>query len=145
MFLLLLFQNPEFSVRHNESLQLELDKELKKERSEHKKALHSELQKFSNAIKEHFEKISLLLLKGAHISNNSYYKIRLLLSFDLNKETGIVKRSKLPSIASDSIQSMYMRKKRREEKRREEKRREEKRRWNSLVFLCTLLIFSDAR
>jgi hypothetical protein len=110
MFLLLLFQTSEFNVRHAESLQQELEKELKKERNAHKKVLHSELEKFSTAVNKHFESISLLLLKGTFISNNSYNKIRLLLSFDLKKETGIVKRSKLPQIASDSIQSMYVRK-----------------------------------
>jgi hypothetical protein len=129
MFLLVLFHNSEFSERHTQSLQEELEKELKKERKAHKKAIRSELQRFSNAIDEHFQSVSLLLLKGTFIPNNSYNKIRLLLSFNLNKETGIIKRSKLPEIASGSIQYLYVREeKRREEKRREEKRREEKRR-----------------
>lgn len=111
MFLLLLFQTQEFKDRHTNLVEEELEKQMKKERSKHKKALHSELENFSIAINKHFESVSLLLLKGSFISNNSYNKIRLLLSFDLNQETGIVKRSKLPKKASDSIQSVYVRRK----------------------------------
>ena len=112
MFLLLLFHTPEFKARHTNILEEELEKRMKVERNLNKNAVHSEIEKFSSVVNQHFESISLLLLKGTFISNNSYNKIRSLLSFDLKQEIGIVQRCKLPKIASDSLMSVYVRRRR---------------------------------
>lgn len=103
MFLLLLCQTEEFKDRHTVLLNEELEIQLKREKIINQKAARSELEKFSSTISKHYESVALLLLKGCFVSNTSYNKIRSLLSFNLNQETGIVMRSKLPKIALVSL------------------------------------------
>lgn len=86
----------------------ELKKRMKKEKEMHKKTLETTLKEFSDTINDHYQEISLLLLKGCFISNQSYKKLRLLLSFNVEQErAAIIIRCNLPKIVKASLNSMY--------------------------------------
>lgn len=103
-----MFQTEEYKVKYNIFLEEALEKRLKQERLNNQKTLRSELEKFSGLISKRYEEVSLLILKGCFISNNSYKKIRFLLSYNLQQETAIVLRSQLPKICNDSLNSVYV-------------------------------------
>lgn len=89
-------------------LQEELKKSLNEEKANLEKSNKTKMNDFVNSINNHYKNISLLLLKGCFISNKSYDKIRLLLSFKMNQEETIILRSKLPKIAKKPNTAMYV-------------------------------------
>lgn len=85
-----------------------MKKSLKEEKSNLQKSLQTKMNNFVNSVNDHYSNIALLLFKGCFISNKSYHKIRLLLSFKMNQEETIILRSKLPKIFEKPHSSMYV-------------------------------------
>lgn len=65
------------------------------------------MKNFVSSINNHHQEVALLLLKGCFISNESYKKLRLLLSFNLNQEQAVVPRCSLPKMTNSYQKPMY--------------------------------------
>jgi len=96
LFLTLLFNLEEVKSKNNLLLEEQVQKRLKEEKETIQKAADAKTTNIINSINKHFQDIALLLLKGCFLSNESYQKLRLLLSFDTNLERAIVLRCPLP-------------------------------------------------
>lgn len=103
-----------------------MKKALKEEKDNLQQTFQTKMNSFVNSINDHYKNIALFLLKGCFISNKSYEKIRLLLSFKMNQEETIILRSKLPKIVQKPLSSMFVnRKKDRKRKKERDKERKE--------------------
>ena len=103
-FLSLLFQLDKVRIRNNILIEEALKKQLKEEEEKHQKFL----QDFVSSINNYHHEVAVLLLKGSFISNESYKKLRLLLSFNLNPDHSVVLRCSLPKIALPFQDPMYV-------------------------------------
>ena len=93
--------------KNNLLLEEQVQKRLKEEKDTIQKAADAKTNNIINSINKHFQDIALLLLKGCFLSNESYQKLRLLLSYDTNLERAIVLRCPLPKKISSYQKPMY--------------------------------------
>jgi hypothetical protein len=108
MFLLLLFQSPEFIEKNTAYLEEQVERRMKQERHDQEKAAKLLMKKLVGKINSHFKLVAPLILKGCSISCESFEKIRQIMSFDLKQDFAVFQRSQLPKIALGSLSAMYV-------------------------------------
>jgi hypothetical protein len=107
-FLILLFHVDQVRNRNISLLQEQLTKMLNLEKLKGEKATQSSLKEFVTTVNKHLREVSVMLLKGCFMSNESYKKLRLIQSFKLDEERGIVLRSTLPKFTNSFLKPLYV-------------------------------------
>src|SRR5688572_794219 len=103
MFLLLLFQSPQFIEKNTVYLEEQVEKRMKQGKHDQEKAVKLVMHKFVDEINNHYKFVAPLILKGCSISCESFDKIRHIMSFNVKQDFAVVPRCQLPKIAFDSL------------------------------------------
>jgi hypothetical protein len=111
LFLLLLFQCPEFIEKNTAYIEEQVEKRMKQEKNDQDKAAKSSMKRLVSEINSHYKSVAPLILKGCSISCESFEKIRQITSFDLKQDFAVVPRCQLPKIALGSFNAMYVKEK----------------------------------
>lgn len=81
---------------------------LNDEKQKAEEATQSAIKQYTTSINQHLQEVSIMLLKGCFISNESYKKIRLIQSYMLEEERAIVLRCELPKEVKPFQKPLYI-------------------------------------